>query len=108
MARESSEGYFGGSPILFVATVLGLGTGVLMQQWGGPTGDALIDGALAVCMGLYVCSHPAVNVARALLLDLLPVSTGSGGHGPVWLVLNFSSVIAGWFAIVVGLSAFLQ
>ena len=107
MAAERSDGYYGSSPILFAATLLGLGAGVLFQQWSGPTGDALLDGGLTMDIGLYVCSHPAVNVVRALLLDLLPTSCGRGGHGLVWVSLNVTSVIAGWFAIVVGLSAFM-
>lgn len=108
MAADDREAYFGSSLTLLIATAIGLGTGVIFPRWSGPTGDLLLDGGLTVAIGLYVCSHPAVNLARALLLDLLPASSVQTGRGPIWILLNVSSVIAGWFAIVVGLSAFLQ
>ena len=83
--------------MLLLSTVLWLGTAIALQAWGGPTGDVVIDGGLAVAVGLYACSHPAVNLARMLLFEMLPSSSRSTGRGPVWLLLNLTSAVAGWF-----------
>jgi hypothetical protein len=66
------------------------------------TGD-LLDGALSVALGLYICSHPAANA-----VDLLFFSRGgtrqlpTGWPGAAWLGLNLLVVVVGWLMIVLG------
>jgi hypothetical protein len=75
-----------------------------MLQYRRPltTGD-LLDGALGVMLGLYICSQPAANA-----VDLLFFSRGgprqlpAGWAGAGWLGLNLLVVFVGWLVIVLG------
>lgn len=67
------------------------------------TGNDMLDGAIGVVMGLYICSRPAANA-----IDLLFYGRGelrgatSGTSGAVWLGLNVLVLFAGWFDIWIG------
>lgn len=73
------------------------------------TGNSEIDGLLGVCLGLYICSHPAAN-----FLDLLLF----GGHATwldtlkhsafTWLALNAFVMLVGFLSIVAGTTRFFR
>jgi hypothetical protein len=71
------------------------------------TGEARMDGAIGIVLGLYVCSHPASNV-----LDLLFSEGGVRRHAPAdesgifWYFLNLLVMIAGWLAVLLGIIQF--
>ena len=87
--------------------LLALVYGGLLLTLSPFTDEIPIDGAIGAVLGLYVCSHPAANV-----LDLLFSDGGasrqrsSDEHGIVWYVLNLLVLMAGWFAVWVGLTRF--
>ena len=79
----------------------------LLYAFSGLTGEARIDGAIGVALGLYVCSHPASNV-----LDLLFLEGGasrrapSDEHGIPWYALNLLVLIVGWAVVLIGIMRF--
>ena len=71
------------------------------------TADIPIDGAIGVILGLYVCSHPAANVLDVLFTDGgASRQRSSDERGIAWYFLNLLVLIAGWFAVLVGLTRF--
>jgi hypothetical protein len=87
--------------------LLALVYGGLLLTLSPFTDEIPIDGAIGVILGLYVCSHPAANV-----LDLLFSDGGasrqrsSDERGIIWYALNLLVLMAGWFAVWVGLTRF--
>ncbi len=93
------------SLVLWALLLLALAQSLLLFSFGPLiTGEPRFDGALAVIVGLYVCSHPASNV-----LDLLFAEGGvrrsSSAHesGIFWYLLNMLVMIAGWLAVYMGI-----
>jgi hypothetical protein len=95
------------SGVLCGFMLLALAYSALLFTYGPLTGETLIDGAIGVVLGLYVCSHPAANV-----LDLLFLDGGAGRHpvseerGIAWYFLNLLVLLAGWFVVWTGLTRF--
>jgi hypothetical protein len=67
------------------------------------TGNPMIDGALSVVLGLYICSRPAANAIdllffeRASFRNVIAQWSGIG-----WLALNILTLLMGWIVIYLG------
>jgi hypothetical protein len=77
--------------------------GALLYLWHGILGDAVLDGAIGIVLGLYTCSHPA-----SYFLNLLFFERGSVPDDPrvptgwSWAGFNVVVMIVGWLVVVVG------
>jgi hypothetical protein len=95
------------SPALWGFMLLALAYTGLLYGFSPLTGEARVDGAIGVVLGLYVCSHPASNVLDVLFLD-----GGAGRRGVAeergiaWYILNLFVLLAGWLVVLVGLMRF--
>jgi hypothetical protein len=94
------------SGALWVFMLLALAYSGLLLVYSPLTGEERIDGAIAVVLGLYVCSHPASNVLDLLFMDGGVVRRGAEQHGIAWYILNLLVLMAGWFAVWLGLIRF--
>ena len=94
------------SGVLWTFLLLALGYSALLFAYGPLTGETLIDGAIGIVLGLYVCSHPASNVLDLLFVDGGIVRRGSEERGVAWYVLNLLVLMAGWFVVWTGLTRF--
>ncbi|MBA2448184.1 MAG: hypothetical protein H0V51_09170 [Chloroflexi bacterium] len=89
--------------VLWGLVLLAIAFGALLHHRRTLTGLPLLDGALGVILGLYVCSHPAAHA-----IDLLfqargaPDERASGWAGLGWLALNLLALLAGWLLIFLG------
>jgi hypothetical protein len=98
----------GRSPaVLWTFMLFAIGYAWLMYTYSPLTGEIRLDGAIAVVLGLYLCSHPASNV-----LDLL-FEEGGARRSPdadrrtiPWYFLNLMLLIVGWFVVWTGLTCF--
>ncbi len=97
------------SGVLIVMILLAALYGVLLAGLRTLTGNPLLDGAIGVLLGLYICSHPAAN-----LVDLLFFSRGAGLRAlsrraaAGWLALNLAAFLSGWLVITAGTTRFLN
>ena len=92
------------SGVLWTFLLIALGYSALLFTFGPLTGETLIDGAIGIVLGLYVCSHPAANVLDLLFVDGGVVRRGSDERGIAWYVLNLLVLMAGWFVVWTGLT----
>lgn len=92
---------------LWVVMLLALAYSSLLLSFGSLTGEARLDGAISVLIGLYVCSHPASNVLDLLFVDGGVVRRGaSDERGGLWYALNFLVLLSGWLVVLLGVIAF--
>jgi hypothetical protein len=79
------------------------GYGGLLYLWQGILGDAMLDGAIGIVLGLYTCSHPA-----SYFLNLLFFERGAVPDDPRtptgwrWAGFNVAVMVVGWLVVVVG------
>ncbi|MFN0073426.1 MAG: hypothetical protein ACKVVP_18240 [Chloroflexota bacterium] len=77
--------------------------GAILYLWQGVLGDATLDGAIGIVLGLYTCSHPA-----AYFLNLLFFERGAVADDPniptgwPWAGFNVVVMIIGWLVVVAG------
>ena len=91
---------------LWTFLLLALVYSALQYTVGDLTGEARFDGIIGIVLGLYVCSHPASNVLDLLFMDGGVVRQGADRHGIAWYILNLLVLMAGWFAVWLGLTRF--
>jgi hypothetical protein len=92
---------------LLVLTLLALAYSVLLGCRCVATGADMLDGAIGVILGLYVCSHPAANAMDRLFFGhSAQRRISSRWANSVWLALNMLALLAGWIAIVAGAMRF--
>ena len=94
------------SGVLWGFMLLALAYSALVFVYGPLTGETLIDGAIGIVLGLYVCSHPAANVLDLLFIDGGVVRRGAEERGIAWYILNLLVLLAGWFVVWTGLTRF--
>jgi hypothetical protein len=71
------------------------------------SGRALVDGALGVVLGLFVCSRAAANMVDMLLFERYLLRQRSSRRADLlWIALNLLTLAAGWIAIVAGTTRF--
>ena len=108
MRKLEMDQYWRGrsSGVLCGFMLLALAYSAVLFTYGPLTGDASIDGAIGIVLGLYVCSHPAANVLDLLFVDGGVVRRGSEERGITWYILNLLVLMAGWFVVWTGLTRF--
>ena len=68
----------------------------------------MLDGAIGVALGLYICAHPAANAVNMLFFerdtarDLLR-TVRSDGPLIRWLALNLFVLLVGWMVVFAGI-----
>jgi hypothetical protein len=93
------------SGVLFRLIVLAAAYSLSMHLLPTVTGTAMLDGAIGVLLGLYICSHPAANAIDLIFVErglLSQISTE--WSGVVWLLMNVVVVLVGWLMIVIGVT----
>jgi hypothetical protein len=96
-----------GTGTLWALVLLAIGYAGLLLYVRTFTGTRLLDGAITVIVGLYVCSHPAANAVDLIFLQrgaLREISSEWSGLG--WLMLNVLVMFVGWLVIVIGATRF--
>lgn len=93
--------------VLWTFMLLALGFSGLVWTFRPLTGEVRLDGAIAVVLGLYLCSHPAANVLDLLFEDGgMRRQPGAEDRTVAWYFLNLLLLLAGWFVVWTGLTCF--
>jgi hypothetical protein len=95
--------------ILWSMILLAIAYWILLYYLESPTGTILLDGAIGVMLGLYVCSHPAANAVDVLFMErgaFQQLSSEWSGAG--WLGLNLLVLFVGWLLIFMGTTRFVS
>jgi hypothetical protein len=89
---------------LIVQIVLALAFGLPIVLLSTLTQNAVLDGAIGVLLGLFICSLPARNAIDVLFANrFVPGRIWRSRAGKVWLGLNGLTVLAGWTTILLGM-----
>jgi hypothetical protein len=83
--------------------LLSVAYGSLFRYLHTLLGTNVLEGAVGVVLGLYICSHPAANAVDILFFHrvaLHPSTSRWSDFG--WLALNVMVLLAGWLVIVLG------
>jgi hypothetical protein len=79
----------------------------LIIEFGALSTNILLDGAIGVSLGLYICSHPASAAIDLFYLDRLAFQRLASDWGDVaWVSLNLLVMVAGCVVTVVGATRF--
>lgn len=71
------------------------------------TGRVLVDGAIGVLLGLFVCSRSAANMLDMLLFERYFLRRPASRRSDVlWIALNLLVLVVGWITIVAGTTRF--
>ena len=77
----------------------------LLFVYGPLTGRTLIDGAIGIVLGLYVCSHPPPTCWTCSSWTAASCARATEERGIAWYVLNLLVLMAGWFVVWTALTA---
>jgi len=87
--------------------LLAAGYGALILVQPVLTGNKLLDGAIGVGLGLYICSHPAAAMIDMLYMDRLVLQRFASEWSDIgWLGLNLLVMVAGCIVTVTGATRF--
>jgi hypothetical protein len=77
---------------------------ILLRVLPSLTGRPMLDGAIGVALGLYICAHPAANAVNMLFFERDVLRT-IRSDGPMirWLALNLFVLLVGWMVIFAGI-----
>jgi hypothetical protein len=96
-----------GTRTLWGLVLLAIGYAGLLLYVETLTGSSLLDGAVSVILGLYICSHPAANAVDLIFLQRGALrDLSSEWSGLAWLLLNLLVLVVGWLVIVLGATRF--
>jgi hypothetical protein len=83
---------------------------ILLRVLPTLTGRALLDGAIGVALGLYICAHPAANAVNMLFFQRnriardAPRNVRSDWPLIRWLALNlFLLLVVVWMVVFAGI-----
>ena len=80
---------------------------VLIKELGALSSNILLDGAIGVGLGLYICSHPASAAVDLLYIDRLAFQRLASEWADVaWVGLNLVVMVAGCMVTIVGATRF--
>jgi len=67
------------------------------------TGNHMLDGALSVLLGLYICSRPAGNAIDLLFFERRAFHHIISKWSSIgWLAVNILTLLMGWIVIYIG------
>lgn len=68
------------------------------------TGRPILDGAIGVALGLYICAHPAANAINMLFFERDALHTVRSDWPLIrWLALNLIVLLIGWMVVFAGI-----
>jgi hypothetical protein len=81
---------------------------VLLRVVPTLTGILMLDGAIGVALGLYICAHPAANAINMLFFErdiARDALRASRSDWPLirWLALNLFVLLVGWMVVFAGI-----
>jgi hypothetical protein len=92
------------SLVLWALILLAIAYGSLVHFVPVLTGARMVDGAIGVALGLYICAHPAANAVNMLFFERHLGYTFSEWSTLRWLALNLLALLAGWMTVFAGLT----
>jgi hypothetical protein len=97
------------SQSLWTMLMVGALYGVLINELGSLSSNLLLDGAIGVGLGLYICSHPASAAVDLLYMDRLAFQQlASEWADLAWVGLNLLVMVVGCMVTVVGATRFVE
>ena len=92
---------------LWTMLLLALLYGVLLNELGSLSRNPLIDGAIGIGLGLYICSHPASAAVDLLFMDRLALQQMASEWADLaWVGLNLVVMVAGCLVTIAGATRF--
>src|SRR5258706_16146014 len=82
---------------LWAVILLGAAYSGLLFYLHTITGRDVLDGALSISVGLFICSQPAMNMVDLIFVDrstFNPPAPAWSSTG--WIILNVLSMLTGW------------
>jgi hypothetical protein len=80
---------------------------VLINELGALSSNILLDGAIGVGLGLYICSHPASAAVDLLYMDRMAFQQLASEWADVaWVGLNLVVMVTGCMVTIVGATRF--
>jgi hypothetical protein len=80
---------------------------ILVHEFGALSANILVDGAIGVGLGLFICSFPASAAVDLLYMDRLAFQRlASDWTNLAWVGLNLVVMVAGCMVTVVGATRF--
>jgi hypothetical protein len=101
------ESYQRRSQMLWTMLMVAVIYGLLISELGALSSNILVDGAIGIGLGLYICSHPASAAIDLLYLDRLAFQRlTSDWVDLAWVGLNLVVLVVGCMVTVVGATRF--
>jgi hypothetical protein len=91
--------------VLWALILLSISFVALLRGLRTLTGVKMLDGAIGVALGLFICANPAANAVNMLFFDRYALAQLRSDWSTIrWLTLNLLALLAGWMAIYVGIT----
>ena len=91
--------------MLWILILVSIVHAVLLRYVDTLTGITLLDGAIGVALGLYICAHPAANAVNMLFFERHLLRQIASDRATIrWLALNLMTLLAGWMSIYIGIT----
>ena len=91
--------------MLWVLILASIVYAVLLRYVDTLTSTTMLDGAIGVALGLYICAHPAANAVNMLFFERHLLRQIASDRATIrWLALNLMTLLAGWMSIYVGIT----
>ena len=95
--------YRGKTKMLWVLIVVAAVYSLWFNRSHELTGNHMVDGALSVLLGLYICSRPAGNAIDLLFVERRSTRRIITKWSDIrWLALNILTLLMGWNVIYIG------
>lgn len=95
------------SQALWIMLMAAAGYAVLIHELGALTSSLLLDGAIGVGLGLYICSHPASAAIDLFYLDRLAFQRIASEWSDIaWVGLNVLVMVVGCMVTITGATRF--
>jgi hypothetical protein len=91
--------------VLWALILVSIVHALLLRYVHTLTGITMLDGAIGVALGLYICAHPAANAVNTLFFERHLLRQIASDRATIrWLALNLMALLAGWMSIYIGLT----
>jgi hypothetical protein len=76
---------------------------ILIQALPARIGRGVLNGAIGVALGLYICAHPAANAIDLLFFEREALRNVRSDWPLIrWLTLNLFVLLVGWMVVFAG------